>query len=155
MSSYNESRESLRVQGNIPKLAVTDADIMKCFDVILELRPHLEKSNFLDVIRAMQAEGYQLAYLEEQKEVVAVAGYRIYSNLFMGKHLYVDDLVTSGDCRSKGYGARMMTWLRGIAESCHCNYLHLDSGTHRGQAHKFYFKQGFTIASYHFSQRLT
>lgn len=33
-------------------------------------------------------------------------------------------------------------------------FLHLDSGTHRGRAHKFYFDQGFTIASYHFSEAL-
>ena len=31
---------------------------------------------------------------------------------------------------------------------------HLDSGTQRGEAHKFYFNQGFTITSYHFSEQL-
>ncbi len=139
----------------VAKLAVADADILKCFDVILALRPHLQKANFLNTIREMQADGYQLAYLEVRERVVAVAGYRIYSNLFMGKHLYIDDLVTSEHYRSQGYGEKMLTWLKSVAENSNCNVLHLDSGTHRGQAHKFYFKQGFTIASYHFSQRLT
>jgi len=44
--------------------------------------------------------------------------------------------------------------LRANATEAGCNYYHLDSGTHRDQAHKFYFRQGFTIASYHFSEQL-
>ena len=48
----------------------------------------------------------------------------------------------------------MIHWLRNKAIDAGCNYIHLDSGTHRAQAHKFYFKQGFTIASYHFSEEL-
>ncbi len=72
----------------------------------------------------------------------------------MGKHLYVDDLVTSKGARSQGYGEKMVTWLRDKAKNNDCNFYHLDSGTHRGEAHKFYFRQGFTIASYHFSEQL-
>ena len=39
----------------------------------------------------MEGEGYQLAYIGDIEGVVAVAGYRISTNLLMGKHLYVDD----------------------------------------------------------------
>ena len=85
---------------------------------------------------------------------MAVAGYRICSNLFMGKHLYVDDLVTAGEERSSGYGKRMIDWLRGKAKTTDCKFLHLDSGTQRGRAHKFYFQEGFTITSYHLSEEL-
>lgn len=102
----------------------------------------------------METEGYKLAFIEDQGKVVAVAGYRSYTNLFMGKNLYVDDLVTSEHVRSKGYGQQMVKWLRNEAQKENCSVYHLDSGTHRGEAHKFYFRQGFTISSYHFSQRL-
>jgi len=74
--------------------------------------------------------------------------------LFMGKHCYIDDLVTASAHRSKGYGEKMIAWLRHQARQAGCDFLHLDSGTHRGRAHKFYFDQGFTIASYHFSEAL-
>lgn len=136
------------------KRALSDEEILACFDVLIELRPHLEKDGFLDLIRKMENEAYQLVYIEKEGQVVAVAGFRIYTNLFMGKHLYVDDLVTAEAARSKGYGESMIKWLREKAIHSDCNYFHLDSGTHRGQAHKFYFKQGFTIASYHFSEKL-
>lgn len=54
----------------------------------------------------------------------------------------------------KRYGEKMVKWLKDEALKEGCNFYHLDSGTHRDQAHKFYFKQGFTIASFHFSEKL-
>ena len=138
----------------MPKQATNDKEIMKCFEIMSQLRTHLEESNFLATIRRMEMEGYKLGYMEDNSNIVAVCGYRIYSNLFMGKHLYVDDLVTCASVRSQGYGETMILWLREIAMQNDCNFLHLDSGTQREQAHKFYFKQGFTIASFHFSEKL-
>jgi len=138
----------------VPKDAKTDAEIQKCFDVMSELRTHLTRDNYLETIRHMESEGFRLAYIEDVEGVVAVAGYRIYTNLFLGKNLYVDDLVTSGSARSKGYGKQMVDWLRDKARKAGCRSYHLDSGTARGQAHKFYFNQGFTISAYHFSEQL-
>ena len=123
----------------MPRSATSSEEIIRCFDVMVELRPHLKKEQFLNQVQAMQAEGFKLAYIEEDNVVVAVAGYRIYSNLFMGKNLYVDDLVTSHQSRSNGYGEALIQWLRKEAQKENCNILHLDSGTHRGAAHKFYF----------------
>ena len=133
---------------------MTDQQIENCFEVLAELRPHLKKTIFLATVRAMESEGYKLSYIEDMEEVVAVAGYRISTNLFMGKHLYVDDLVTTENARSEGYGGQLVAWLRHEANEQGCKVLHLDSGTHRAEAHKFYFDQGFKIASFHFSQPL-
>ena len=85
----------------------------------------------------MDKDGYKLAYLEENS---SVAGYRTATNFFMGKHLYIDDLVTTDRNRSKGYGEKLLTWLRNLAINKGCAYLHLDPGTHRDRAHKFNFK---------------
>jgi len=138
----------------MPKRAITDKEIQACFDVMSELRPHLQSETFLPTIRQMETEGFQLAFVEDRGKVVAAAGYRVYSNLFMGKHLYVDDLVTSESERSKGHGKRLVDWLRNKAREEQCNYYHLDSGTQRTEAHKFYFREGFAIASFHFSEKL-
>ena len=138
----------------MPRLAITDDEITNCFDAIVELRPHLSRDSFLTTVRTMEDDGFKLAFIEESNQVVAVAGYRIYSNLFMGKHCEVEDLVTVEQHRSKGYGEQMIKWLREQAIAQGCNVLHLDSGTHRGKAHKFYFAQNFTIASYHFSEEI-
>ncbi len=136
------------------KIATTDSDFMYCFTLMLQLRPHLIKDEFLSLSREMQNMGYQLAFLEKSGIAVALAGYRININYFMGKHLYVDDLVTDESCRSKGYGEELIQWLKQTANDHNCEYLHLDSGTQRHRAHKFYLSQDFNIASYHFTQKL-
>jgi len=136
------------------KQAKSDDEIEKCFSVLFELRPHLVAEKFLMQVREMEKEGFKLAYIKENDELVSVAGYRIATTLFMGKHLYIDGLVTLEKERSKGYGEKIISWLRTIAKKNGCNYLHLDSGTQRHSAHKFYFHQGLTIASYHFSEEL-
>ena len=129
----------------MPRVAVTDKEIESCFDVM---------SEFLNTVREMESQGFKLVFIEENTKVVAAAGYRISTNLFLGKNLYVDDLITSASVRSKGYGEVLITWLRNLAIENKCNTLHLDSGTQRGQAHKFYFRNGLTIANYHFSADL-
>jgi GNAT superfamily N-acetyltransferase len=143
-----------RNEMNNPTLAETDDDIKRCFAVMSELRPHHEETSFVSTVRGMQTEGYRLVYIEDGGVVVAVAGYRSHTNLFMGKNLYVDDLVTSSSSRSKGYGKALIDWLRNVANESDCTHLHLDSGTQRHRAHRFYLRQGMDIASFHFSEKL-
>lgn len=137
------------------KIAKTDAEILGCFAVMAELRTHLEQASFLEMVRTMDGDGYRMAYIEDSGAVVAVAGYRIMTTLFMGKNLYVDDLVTSAKTRSRGHGKAMIEWLRAQARENNCTHLHLDSGTQRHRAHRFYLREGLDIASFHFSQKLT
>jgi GNAT superfamily N-acetyltransferase len=138
----------------MPQIAQSDSEITRCYAVMAELRPHVTESEFVARVREMQAQAYQLAFIEHDGVVVAVAGYRITTNLHMGRHLYVEDLVVRSDARSQGHGARFIDWLRERARSADCRYLDLDSGTQRRLAHRFYFANGFTIASYHFSEQL-
>lgn len=136
------------------KLAVTDSDIQACFPVMQQLRPQLVAARFVALVRQMETEGYQLAMAQADGQVVAVAGFRVSVNLHLGKNLYVDDLVTDGAVRSQGYGEEMLAWLEAYARVQNCLAVHLDSGTQREQAHKFYFAQGFTITSFHFVKSL-
>ena len=138
-----------------PRHAAADSEIERCFAVMAELRPHLQAGGFVATIRHMQTEGYRLAFIEQAGQVVAVAGYRISTNLLMGKNLYIDDLVTAAAARSQGHGEQLLAWLRQVARTEQCRALHLDSGTQRERAHKFYFHQGLSIASYHFSEPLS
>ena len=138
----------------MPEHADTDDEIASCYDVMAELRPHLEREKFVKLIRSMQADGFRLVCIRAEGRVVAVAGYRISTNLFMGHNLYVDDLVTAENERSKGYGRQLLAWLRGIAVENGCRGFHLDSGVQRKRAHEFYLREGLELSSYHFSVRL-
>lgn len=134
--------------------ADTDREIADCYEVMAELRPHIPREQFLPLVRSMQADGYRLACIREGGRVVAVAGYRFGTNLFCGRHLYVDDLVTADSERSKGHGRELLAWLRALAIAQDCNTFHLDSGVRRKRAHAFYLREGMEQSSLHFSVRL-
>ncbi|WP_231892464.1 GNAT family N-acetyltransferase [Woeseia oceani] len=133
------------------RIAETDAEIMACLDCLKYLRPHLEAETFVETVREMEGNGFNLAYIEENRKVVAVAGYRFMHTLFAGDTIYVDDLVTDPSLRSRGYGQALVAWLREFAIDEGCQMLHLDSGVQRDRAHQFYFASGFHINCFHFA----
>ena len=116
-----------------------------------ELRTHIaDEQQFLDRVLRQQKQGYQLAFLESEDQIRAVAGYRFLESLFSGKNLYVDDLVTRETDRSRGYGEQLLDWLVDQAREKNCETLELDSGVQRFDAHRFYFSKRMSISSYHF-----
>jgi len=139
---------------NAPRHAVTDGDIADCFDVMAELRTQLKRESFVPLVRSMEPDGFRLAFISDGGRVVAVAGYRISTNLFYGRHLYVDDLVTSDAARSQGHGRELLAWLRALAVERGCAAMHLDSGVQRKRAHAFYLREGLVFSGHHFDVRL-
>jgi len=135
-------------------LARSDADIARCFAVMVQLRPHLAEPDFVARVRRMQAGGFHLAGLESDGAIRAVAGYRYLDKLFSGRTLYVDDLVTDATQRSRGHGRALLDWLADQARAHDCAVLELDSGVQRLEAHRFYFRERMHIASYHFARKL-
>lgn len=136
------------------KTAITDNEIASCWEAIFLLRPMLEKENFVSQIKELQQEGYTLLYIEENNQVTAIAGYRIYTMLYCGKMLYLDDLSTLETHRGKGYASQLLSHLKEIALKQDCVSIQLDSGPGRTTAHKLYFKEDFTISAYHFHKKI-
>lgn len=136
------------------KTAITDAEILSCWKPIFALRPMLQKENLVDLIKNQQSEGYHLLYIEENGQIVSIAGYRIFSMLYLGKQLYIDDLSTLEIARGKGYASKLLNHIYEIAKSNNCISVQLDSGPTRQVAHKLYFNEGFTISSFHFGKSI-
>ncbi len=136
-------------------LAENDQDIEACFPVMAELHPHFKKEGgakkFLTQIRCQMRAGYKLATLREKGEVVACVGYRFVDMLAFDRFCYIDDLVTKEGQQSRGHGRRLFDFVKQKAEGAGCSYIRLDSGVHRKQAHKFYFRQKMTIDDFHFA----
>ncbi len=138
------------------RLANTEEEFLRCFPVMQELRPHLDRKQFVaQVKRQADGDGYTLVFIEDGGDVVAVAGFRLVELLAWGRTMYVDDLVTRLVHRSKGYGSRLLDWLIERARSLGCEQLHLDSGVQRHDAHRFYLHKGMDITSHHFALRLS
>lgn len=134
--------------------AVTEAEVRAAYPVMRQLRPHLSEEEFVATVGRMRGEGYRLAVARKGSTPVGAAGFRIQEYLAHGKHLYVDDLVTSGEARSGGVGRAMLGWLEDKARRHGCSSIQLDSGVQRRDAHRFYFRERMTIASYHFGKEL-
>lgn len=136
------------------QLAESDSQILACFPVLAQLRPHLKQENFLAQVQRQKQNSYQLAFLERDGQVVAVAGFWISECLSWGRFLYVYDLVVDEAVRSKGYGQNLFKWLIEFATHRDCKQLHLDSGVQRFDAHRFYLQQRMNITAHHFSLNL-
>lgn len=77
---------------------------------------------------------------------------RFVVNTLAGRKLYVDDLVTAAAYRSKGVGKALLDELEKRARAEGCAGMDLDSGVQRGDAHRFYMREGMTIRSFHFAR---
>lgn len=132
-----------------------DERVGDVYAVMVHLRDHLSEGQFRRLFRDAFDEGpYRIAALYDDDACRAVAGYRIYTNLATGKHLYVDDLVSIPDGRSKGYGKALNDYLMAKARTAGCATIQLDSAVHRADAHRFYFRERYRISAFHFQRPL-
>lgn len=137
------------------QLISTDQDVQAAAELLLQLRPQYDLGGIVKQVRKQQALGYQLAAVSENEVFVCVAGFVVSEKLAWGKHIYVDDLVCDSKHRSRGAGALLINWLKEYGKEIGCAQLHLDSGVQRFPAHRFYLREGFNIASHHFSTELS
>ena len=136
------------------QFAKTSSEIQKCWYVFSLLRPHLQEDTFREKVTEMLLEGYQIAYIEENGEVVSAIGFRYLQTLFNGKQIYIDDLTTSDKVRGKGYASALLDFVVNIAISKGYDCISLDSGIPRHTAHRLYLNKGFQISSLHFVKNL-
>ncbi len=134
----------------------TDARLTgDAFPVLAELRTELT----LDQLESVYAEGYPqglrfTAAYDETGRCLAVAGWRVFATTNALRKLHVDDLVTAAAARSTGVGAALLGELMQRARAAGCTALDLDSGVHRADAHRFYFRERMAISSLHFVRTL-
>lgn len=134
---------------------VSDTDLKATYPVMKQLRTHLSEQEYVERAKRQQSKGgYIVAALEDEGQVRCVAGYRISECLSWGRFLYVDDLVSDQNARSKNYGKQMMDWLLAEARQNGCQELHLDSGVQRHAAHRFYLRERMDITCFHFALKI-
>jgi GNAT superfamily N-acetyltransferase len=136
------------------KTASSDEDILKCWDVLLALRPHLNKDTFVPTLKEMITEGYTLAFIEADNKAAAAIGFRYLQFLYNGKHYYIDDLSTLPEYRGNGYAGKLLDFVIDKARANGFKTVNLDSGYQRFEAHRLYLNKGFTLNCHHFSKNL-
>jgi GNAT superfamily N-acetyltransferase len=144
-----------------PVIAVTDDSgtliredwLLRSETVHRQLRPALP-ADYAAVMQEIFEHGGRMAVAADGERVVAVMVWRVLVNTAYRRALYVDDLVTDEATRSSGAGKALLDWARDKALLMHCGSLTLDSGTHRTDAHRFYFRERMHVSSFHFVRRL-
>lgn len=134
----------------IVDLEVNDPRLPELLEVLRELRQALTLAQFRAIYAEGFAQGLRYTAVEADGGFVAVAGWRLIACTTAGRRLYIDDLVTKAAARSAGHGKLLLGELQRRARAAGCSSLTLESGVHRGQAHRFYFREGMTIGAYHF-----
>jgi len=111
---------------------------LDAFPLVKQLRTHLDEAQYLEYLEQMTADGYRLFGLFADGDLAALAGADILTNMYYGRHLWVFELVTDPDHRSKGFGRQLFEHLVGWAEDRGCERIALSSGLQRERAHRFY-----------------
>lgn len=129
----------------------SEAELRAVWPLVSQLRPEFDADRFVAQMQRQIDEGCRATVLYDGEGVPrAFACWRVMEMLAVGKHVYVDDLVTDAAARSRGHGKAMLDWLKAEATRLGCARLQLDSGTHRQDAHAFYLREGLRIEAFHF-----
>jgi ribosomal protein S18 acetylase RimI-like enzyme len=117
----------------------SSADLEKCYPIMKELRKDLSLPDFLELYnKAHQHNSYEIIAIEKDGALLSVMGYRILYDFVHGKHLYIDDLVSSETHRSKGLGTLLIKHAEELAKEMGCRGLRLCTGIENESAKKFY-----------------
>ncbi|CAM4179863.1 GNAT family N-acetyltransferase [Lacicoccus alkaliphilus] len=138
------------------KELTTDAEILAAFPVMQQLRSHLSKGQYLELVNeARDKDSYSLHALFEGERIVAVCGFKPMITLYYGRFVWVCDLVTDENFRSNGYGARLLSFIHAWAKRHDYESVALSSGLKRTGAHHFYEdKMDYDKVSYVFKKDL-
>lgn len=130
------------------RTAQTPADFEAIFPVMHELRPHLSFQDYTQLIEfAAKRDEYQLVGAFQSERCVGAMGMRILFDFVHGKHLYIDDLVTTLAVRSQGIGAKLLAHANAYAKAQNCKLLRLSTGIDNEGGKKFYEREGWKMRS--------
>jgi GNAT superfamily N-acetyltransferase len=131
-------------------------EILKAFPVMSQLRTHLDESTYLELVfEAKEIDRYRMFALIDGDEIVAVTGFKPMTTLYYGRFIWVCDLVTNQNYRSKGYGEKLLSYVHNWGKENDFESVALSSGLKRTDAHRFYVdKMGYDTVSYVFKNSL-
>jgi GNAT superfamily N-acetyltransferase len=135
---------------------VTPADrdlLASAESVHRQLRPHLPTA-YAERMKVILDRGAEMAVALVDGKVAGITVFRMVERTFTGREIYCDDLVTDEAQRSTGVGHALIEYMMDLCRKRACDYFTLDSGCRREQAHKFYFREGMTITSFHFTRQV-
>lgn len=134
----------------------SDQELKECFPILQELRPHLTFEAFIEIYKqAHESTQYEIVVVKKNNIILALMGYRILSDFVRGRHLYIDDLVTTEGARSQGLGAKLLSYAENIiAPQLNCNSLRLCTGINNERGALFYEKNNWEKTAFAYTKKI-
>ena len=119
--------------------------------LIAKLNPSMSEVRYKELLEMMLPNSYKMVgAFKEDGTCVGLSGYWVNAKLYSGKYLEVDNFVVDEAFRSAGVGKLLLDWMEQEARQLKCDTVMLDAYVTNSAAHRFYFREGFHIKSYHF-----
>lgn len=125
---------------NIEIRRLTGPEVKAAFAIVHELRTHLDEAEYMRLVEAQAAQGYELIGAFRADKLVGIAGMRPVLTLARGHHLHLDDLVVTNAARRTGVGEALLAFAEADAQRRSLGKLFLDA---RQDAIPFYEKNGY------------
>lgn len=116
----------------------TQNQFLEAFPILNQLRTDLTEVSYLELLTQMKQNGYKLFALYREQSIIVVAGISLQVNFYNKKYVFVYDLITDAAHRSQGYGYRLLSYIDEWAKSNGAQFVALESGIQRIDAHRFY-----------------
>jgi GNAT superfamily N-acetyltransferase len=125
------------------------------FLILKELRTELTHEEFHSIYNeAHSRDGFNFIAALDNEQMIAIMGYRILFDFVHGKHLYIDDLVTSRAMRGRGVGAKLLKEAERIALNQGCKGLRLCTGISNDDGKRFYEREGWNCRAVAYKKKL-
>lgn len=124
------------------------------FQIIKDIRTHLDLESYLETLSSAKEQGYQLLGLYEKEQCLALMGFRTLVDFVHGKHLYIDDLVVVAERRSQGLGVILLKHAEDLARSLNCKQVRLCTGIENERAKKFYENNNWNLRAIVYKKKL-
>ncbi|MFP3028410.1 MAG: GNAT family N-acetyltransferase [Wolbachia sp.] len=122
------------------------------YNLINELYVHIDNEDtFIANFTSLCNNGYKVIGKYVDNDLIAILAYRLPYKFTFGKYVYVDDLVTLPEYRSRGYGHQLIEWLKEESKRIGYHQIHLDVSMSNHLGSKFYLNNGFQAKAYHLS----
>jgi GNAT superfamily N-acetyltransferase len=129
-------------------------DMLAQHSLIRLLNPALTLAYYEELLQQMLQNGYRMVGAFQGTLCVGLSGFWVSAKLYSGKYLEVDNFVVEASYRSQGVGKLLSDWMLQEASRLGCATVMLDAYVTNSDAHRFYFREGFHIKSYHFFKSL-
>lgn len=144
MNANAKPEYTLREMADLPEMLAQHR-------LIRQLNPHMPLQRYEELLRMMLPQHYRMVgAFTADGTCVGLSGYWVAAKFYSGKYLEVDNFVVEEAHRSNGVGKLLSDWMLQLAQQEGCDTIMLDAYVTNSAAHRFYFREGFHIKSYHF-----